>query len=61
MWRQGFPFPLSLKYPQNWGSSNSLSQGVYFLEIFKIQEDEIILPYVAVAERFLSIGWVPMS
>ena len=45
---KGFLFPLN-------------TQGVYFLEIFKIQEDEIILPYVAVAERFLSIGWVPMS
>ena len=31
----------------------------HLLEIFKIQVDVIILPEVA--DRFLSIGWVPMS
>ena len=33
--------------------------GEHFLEIFKIQIDEIILPLVA--DRFLSIDLVPMS
>ena len=31
----------------------------HFLEINKRQVDEIILPLVV--DRFLSIGWVPMS
>ena len=40
--------------------STPLSQGKgTLLEIFSIQVAEIILPLVA--DRFLSIGWVPMS
>ena len=38
--------------------SHSQGKGTLF-KIFKIQEDEFILPLVA--DRFLSIGWVPMS
>jgi hypothetical protein len=43
------------KFLKKW----SFREREHFLEIFKIQVNEIILPEVV--GRLLSIGWVPMS